>query len=1794
VKPLVARAVNLFTFLAKREEMRSTVVRDLATYERDGAVHWLHTMTDSLAEPGRDEDDHLLTVVRPSSISPPVAHELIRESLSGPLDDPEHRPVPDGSAGRIDGDGGEGDELLGSEDATLAVQEWLARWDLWAEEYKRNEAQKKRYKDFFALYDRSTQESDTTEFILGVGLLSWDVLATEGRTQGKIERIRRHLLTAPIQASMDPTSGDIHLDLDEARLGLTSEIDMIPASEIADQAAVRDLTEAARHFEGSPLDRDAITDLLQDFIHRFHAEGEWTSTAEPPTPGRAPVVSWAPALILRQRRRAGLTQALQNIADRIEEADEVPSGIAPLLDPDQVPPVERDPSPGAVLTIEDEVFSPLPLNDVQRRIIEHVDSHAQTLVQGPPGTGKTHTAAALISHLLAQGKRILITAETERALVEIRGKLPEDLKPLAVSVVGTGREEMAELRTAVNTIAEKSTSHDRDTAIRRLNTLHIIADDLRLKRRALYKKLVDAREVDVAVHHRGHYQGTLARIAEQYHGEEDRYGWIRHLAPASADVEFPLEADDIRRLQAAMTAAALPPDLEDGQGRAPDLRNVPSPQEFAELVHTLDGTEQLGDVPSDAEVHTRAKALAGKTHEDIQSMRATALNLDEQLRALEGARETWVSAAIADAVNNLDMTWRGRHETSTELLTALDDHLEGLADRTVVIRSNNPARMSSLAQGLLDALGANARVKTSADGSVKIGMFTSPIVKESRDLFEGAAVDGVSPSTGAQFQAVIHHDRVRSALQKLDQLWNVDAESSLSGVVRERRDAHYGRLQLLERILLVAIEVQQANAALRTAGALPVRWADDVERRQHLDALDLARRAATARTAVQPVEALEAHLATLCQWKDTAAPVPLLLEAVRTRNVNQYADAYGDLSRLKAHADAAAERDGLLHRLKDVAPRLADALREPDPGGIWLERVASLPEAFDWLAIAPWVAAQEDIDVNLVQEDITRNDEALRRCAEEMASLRAWNHAVDPTRLTPKSRGDLRGYSQLVRRLGKGTGKNADRQRGQIRAAMELCRPAVPVWIMPLYRVTEQFGMAEQMFDVVIVDEASQAGAEAVFLQYLAPKIVVIGDDKQVTPSAVGTKLDDLQELAGRYLADNRYRPYWEDPRRSLFDEAMQRYGGQLTLTEHRRCVPEIIEFSNLIAYRPEKVELVPVRQFGADRLEPFVITHVEDGVEEGRDSHRVNRVEARALVADLRACLDDPQYEGRTMAVISLGGPAQVKLIESQIMEEISAEEISRHEIRVGMPPSFQGSERDVIFLSLVAGPSADGKRIYAQTAEQYVQRFNVAVSRARDQIRLFHTAAVSDFTNKDDLRYRLLDYAYGVVRRGRTLAPGESPFVSETERQEPFDSLFEQRVYNRIASRGFTVQPQFQAIGYSLDLVIVGPKSRVAVECDGDHWHGPEQYKDDMRRQRELERSGWTVFRVRESIYYVDPEKALEPLWTLLEEMKIRPSGWLEEPEAGDTSESPQGHDSHPLAVINETPQDNGGGSQADEISPAASIPDPAAPPARLLEPLAPEKEDGEAAWETSPLPPMETGFTAADRIHGVEGDPFADDVSSHPHVLDPLALGENSEEAPLETFTKDTEYSFQDPSAPDRTPTVSPYPEFQGTTVLISQASPQQVQEGLLAIIGTEGPVLGERARRVYAEASGVRRMGHVIQYALDETLERLVRRGLVLADNPLRSGSIADKTLRLPDQPLEDVREAGPRDIRLVPPREAAARMAQLQEAVPGMSKDELFRATLAAYGQKRLTFQVSSHLDSIHRLMLRMQNPPYKQ
>src|SRR5581483_9875535 len=102
---------------------------------------------------------------------------------------------------------------------------------------------------------------------------------------------------------------------------------------------------------------------------------------------------------------------------------------------------------------------------------------------------------------------------------------------------------------------------------------------------------------------------------------------------------------------------------------------------------------------------------------------------------------------------------------------------------------------------------------------------------------------------------------------------------------------------------------------------------------------------------------------------------------------------------------------------------------------------------------------------------------------------------------------------------------------------LDECRTAVPVWIMPLSRVADSFNCRSTRFDVVIIDEASQSDVTGLLAFALGREVVVVGDNEQVSPLAVGLDHQRIQALIDQYLDGIPVKELY-DGRQSIYDLA--------------------------------------------------------------------------------------------------------------------------------------------------------------------------------------------------------------------------------------------------------------------------------------------------------------------------------------------------------------------------------------------------------------------------------------------------------------------------------------------------------------------------------------------------------------------------------------------------------------------------------------------------------------------------------
>lgn len=436
------------------------------------------------------------------------------------------------------------------------------------------------------------------------------------------------------------------------------------------------------------------------------------------------------------------------------------------------------------------------------------------------------------------------------------------------------------------------------------------------------------------------------------------------------------------------------------------------------------------------------------------------------------------------------------------------------------------------------------------------------------------------------------------------------------------------------------------------------------------------------------------------------------------------------------------------------------------------------------------------------------------------------------------------------------SGKRSTQLKAQARRLLAESRDAVPVWIMTIARAIDALDFGGRIFDVIIVDEASQCDMLGLLVLGLAKSAIVVGDDKQVSPSAVGEQLAYTQKLIDEYLQELRTRELFTG-RFSLYHFATQSFGKPHRLVEHFRCAKPIIEFSNHLCYNGD---IRPLRDTSRVQRLPHVVEH---RVHDGRRDRDVNDAEALEVASLVIACMEQPEYESATFGVVVMLGDRQAFEIDSLLRAHLPEARYEAARIICGSPPQFQGDERDVVFISMVDS-SGDGPLRQLQTTDAE-KRYNVAASRAKDQLWIVHSIDDRDL-KENDLRLRLLRHARhpdATAEQMRRVERGA-------------DSEFERLVGQALTQRGYRIHPQWPVGAMRIDLVAVGADGRrAAIECDGDKYHGLERLADDLERQHVLERLGWSFVRIRGSAFFREPETTLAKVEAALAELGVEPIG-------------------------------------------------------------------------------------------------------------------------------------------------------------------------------------------------------------------------------------------------------------------------------------------------------------------------------
>ena len=1240
----------------------------------------------------------------------------------------------------------------------------------------------------------------------------------------RAEQVARELLA---QAPTDPSPFD-------------------PASYEPVLAAVRD----ALTFEGAARP----TELALEPPH----------AAEPP-PALKISSTWV--LFARPRSANLMVQDLERFRrelDPLEEGKPLPEAVAALVTDPATEPVRVElprfrgvsapyTQRGAPLESgASDLYFPKPFNDEQVRIVQLLEAHDGVVVQGPPGTGKTHTIANIICHWLASGRRVLVTSMKEPALAVLRDKLPEEIQPLAISLLGSEHEGLKQFERSIQTIASEVQGIDHAALAREVGQLDETIDGLHTRLTRIDTEIgrwarINQSRIEIdgeSLSPMDAAQEVIDR-AGQYEWLPDLLGIGPQYAPRFAD-------EDVARLREARRQIGS--DMDYVGRELPPLAELPDARA---LLHTHQGLVRIA----------RMSALSSADQPQLAGGGSDLRDLSARIERVKALREDIAHAGSAWVAAMRSRVRSGAANEELGLLEALGHELQEATQQRKAFLSR-PVAVAPDAE--IDAEIMQA-VENLADGRRAFGLmgFGKSEVKR---LLESVRVSGQPPAESGDWQQVLDYLLLQRRWRALNARWNA-----------------------------LASEV----------GLEPVRAGEPQEGTVAANQFALYRK---VRLLAEAEAELGAHAARLFpSWpgaRRVADDAATLEQLERTISHQQLADQLGEVWVSKARLQKALEgRGGRI--VNDLRVFMSDVLGNPkvDEGGVLREWAALMAELARLHRLTNALQAVADITQRIAQSGAPQYAQRLLQATDGAADpllppdwRRAWrtrslaSHLalIDPqdefrklTRLrgdlehdlarayhavvvrrtwlklaenaTPSVRAALQAYLNAIQRIGKGTGKRAARYRQDAREAAAEANAAVPCWIMPHYRVSETLPAKLGCFDLVVIDEASQSDLSALPAMFRARKLLIVGDDKQVSPDGVGLEEERIKSLMQRHLAEQVpvYRAQMS-PDRSIYDLAKVVFARSgVMLKEHFRCVAPIIEYSKREFYRHElqPLRLPPATQ----RLDPpLVDVLVQDGTRKGD----INAAEVRYIVEEIKRVLRDERMEGRSIGVVSLLGDAQALAVWDALTEELGPEALQRHQIACGDARTFQGKERDVMFLSMVCAPNDVGAPL---AREAFAQRFNVAASRARDRMYLVRSVELNQLSEADRLRRGLIAHFAQPF--------GEQPPQAGNPR-ELCESPLEREVYDWLVERGYRVRPQVRVGSYRIDLVVEGASdARLALECDGDKYHGPDKWTADVRRQRVLERVGWTFWRCFASTFVRRREAVLEDLAATLAARGIQP---------------------------------------------------------------------------------------------------------------------------------------------------------------------------------------------------------------------------------------------------------------------------------------------------------------------------------
>lgn len=1089
------------------------------------------------------------------------------------------------------------------------------------------------------------------------------------------------------------------------------------------------------------------------------------------------------------------------------------------------------------LTKEDDfsVFFPLPFNKEQKEIYENYLQNRLTVVTGPPGTGKSHTIVNILCSLLAQGKRVLVTAQTDKALESLLDKIPETFDDLIFTKIQLEtNQNRFTLEKSIGNISNILTSNFHSNVEAQIQTLNRLKKDyLQLK-----ADVIKALEKEYSIHSiNSSFNNIRAyQIVEKFELKEaEEWSWIRDELTQTELSEFESIRQEILEYKDLSDCEIKYTDLVDI-----DIQNIILKMQnfdfnnFISLQRDYNKNLDYLGLTEDSKNNVLNIQL-----EPIANFVSKFSNSDIVLTNLKELEKLQKSINLNLSRKNLtaNKTYSDLTKNGTQYLIDIETYLS-LAEGGKVPFFTRMANSNFKQVSYLEQFTINGKKCNNRTGILLLKTLIESLIVINKNL-------RMLEQSGYTF--VI--DDISNLLNKFQVLEDTMKKLEINKNVVSFIQSNSDFIKLSEYCHIDVFDIESLS---RKAILLK----EDINRLYSLNE-KLVHQKEVFNDIITTIE--QSSIKLFCT---DFIPASKISDAVKFEQFKSI------LSEICKQLEKEEKLIKLTDSLRKLLPNTFDFLKNIPIGYISQDN-------FEYANVNQFLKTNTNIDIQKCKENITSiNNKIFQTKCNILFDLAKTN-------FKDKFEGnaintfinDLVEYrhnlAESVRKIRNQAQYQVLTQKKSIAISKKLS-----CWVMKFNDVLNSIGDEPEVFDCIIVDEASQLDFNSLILSYYAKSMIIVGDDKQTSPSSLtGADGNDFEAIKKKYLSflgDNIIHIKSDN---SLFMLAKMVAGtSNLTLKEHFRCVPEIIEFSKREFYDNA---LRPLKQITSNRLNPKETHFVNNAFTEDKIVYK----EVEEIKQFLQKILNDSRYANKSIGLVSLGltkHTERLKDIKEDLVSEFGRDKIDKHKLIIEDSPKFQGDERDVMIVSL--GVALDSQKLEDNlnakprailNDQEERRKINVALSRAKEQMILFHSVK-SDDLQLNDFRRAILAFFNEEIKPISPLILED--YNIERDRHnvpELFDSWFEYDVAKLLIERGYSyIQPQYKVkedetfynqkldkyvyINFKLDLVVYNNDRMIAIECDGDPFHSlPKDVAYDMERQEFLERVGWKVYRILYSAF-------------------------------------------------------------------------------------------------------------------------------------------------------------------------------------------------------------------------------------------------------------------------------------------------------------------------------------------------------